>query len=929
MASSNVLATLRSITSAKEAELVKQRENCRALKESILASLHQEAEQREKVYLLVEQSNAWTQLKEARAIREHQLHSGHRYRGRNGRGRTFGRGGRTSGRGGRTFGRGGFEARADAYSQEAKTTSQYDQLFKLAGINPANLQRYLEQAVNDVSVSSRMMQSWETKLRNALDIQGVRFEYATLFSQLVIERSGETPAPLPLTPDSVQDFELTSVRVAEPAVRPELDTQRKIWEGYVLESREVDISRIRDSLETVFGSDKASKALQALRDSVRIFGLELLKPNQFDKDVVLWVSQGLLRTDLLSDEQNITLKQISENDIYLAEMADVLNMRLASFSNWSWGTDAVPLAMRRQLNGKFRAYMHEEIPQALFLHYIGMKWASFFKGELSDFSAWTKQSFLTKQDRYRRSFFLQETERSGIEPSMARTFQNEYFMSQLPDNERQGTKCYGEDALPVEADQTQSNPLAIKQALLHLLYTDALVADRLSGEVIVLQSDFKWFGPSLSHAAIFTHLEYFGTDQIWIDFFKKFLEAPLRFVDDGPDQIRIRKRGVPMSHALSDMFGEITLFHLDHAIYHATEGVVLYRMHDDILFWSNEKACVRAWTTLKTFAADVGLELNSEKTGASRLSNDKDLANLPLSSILPSKPPKWGFLILDPATGQLMIDQSQVDIHIKEFRRQLEATTSIFAWIQAYNSYVQFIINNLYMPANCFGRNHIDKCLEMLAYVHRELFPGTDGNISEVVKAMLKERFEGSSDIPDGFIYWPMLLGGLEIRNPFVSLQAMRHNTIQDPQRRIDYALSEDEDNYGAALTRFDLQHSRWDGAFGPKPTEFMPWEEFIRFRYECSEPLLHAWEDLRRTAEEEPLQLTGRIEKLLKELPEQGLEGITHDWDKMTPYWQTIVSLHGEEMGEKFGGLEIVEKGLLPMGIVGLWKGEKVRWDA
>ena len=62
-------------------------------------------------------------------------------------------------------------------------------------------------------------------------------------------------------------------------------------------------------------------------------------------------------------------------------------------------------------------------------------------------------------------------------------------MSQFSDNEEQGTKCCGENTSTIEADQTHRNPLAVKQALLHLLCTDALVADRLSGEVIRTVSD--------------------------------------------------------------------------------------------------------------------------------------------------------------------------------------------------------------------------------------------------------------------------------------------------------------------------------------------------------------------------------------------------------------------------------------------------------
>jgi len=47
-----------------------------------------------------------------------------------------------------------------------------------------------------------------------------------------------------------------------------------------------------------------------------------------------------------------------------------------------------------------------------------------------------------------------------------------------------------------------------------------------------------------------------------------------------------------------------------------------------------------------------------------------------------------------------------------------------------------------------------------------------------------------------------------------------------------------------------------------------------------------------------------------------------------MTPYWKEIVSLYAEEMEGKFGGLAVVEKALLPMGLVGLWKGRKGRWE-
>ncbi|MCJ1246931.1 hypothetical protein MMC30_004142 [Trapelia coarctata] len=268
-----------------------------------------------------------------------------------------------------------------------------------------------------------------------------------------------------------------------------------------------------------------------------------------------------------------------------------------------------------------------------------------------------------------------------------------------------------------------------------------------------------------------------------------------------------------------------------------------------------------------------------------------------------------------------------------EFQRQLRATKSVFAWIQAYNTYTQFLINHFCRPANCFGQAHVDDCLGTLARVHRDLFPSTKGNAAQVVKGMLKEKFEVDK-VPDGLIYFPMTLGGLGLRNPFASLQAMRSNVIEDPNIIIDEAFEDEAHEYQIAKSRFEKSASKyWNHHLGECPTEFMDWKEYIRNRRARSKPFQRAWLELQKPAQEEPLELTPKVERLLKKLPVASMgagsgEGILNDWGRMTPYWKEIVSLYAEEMEEKFGGLAVVEKALLPMGLVGLWKGRKVRWE-
>lgn len=85
-------------------------------------------------------------------------------------------------------------------------------------------------------------------------------------------------------------------------------------------------------------------------------------------------------------------------------MADVLNMQIDSLESWSWGEEAIPVEVRRALNGKYRVYMDEEILQALLLHFIGLKWVVHLKAVFTVFfhsGAW-KQSSRVSLDRVAR-----------------------------------------------------------------------------------------------------------------------------------------------------------------------------------------------------------------------------------------------------------------------------------------------------------------------------------------------------------------------------------------------------------------------------------------------------------------------------------------------------------------------------------------------
>jgi hypothetical protein len=161
-----------------------------------------------------------------------------------------------------------------------------------------------------------------------------------------------------------------------------------------------------------------------------------------------------------------------------------------------------------------------------------------------------------------------------------------------------------------EDEDDSKNPMKAKQKLLHILATEIVLNTRLHGELTCFRSVFESWNPLLPHETILTVLEFLGVSTKWQKFFKTFLQAPLKFKDDTSGAPRLRRRGTPGSHALSDVFGEVVLACLDFAVNQATDGGMLYRLYDDIWFWSKDyEQCVKAWATVEQFTAAMHVEV--------------------------------------------------------------------------------------------------------------------------------------------------------------------------------------------------------------------------------------------------------------------------------------------------------------------------------
>lgn len=50
---------------------------------------------------------------------------------------------------------------------------------------------------------------------------------------------------------------------------------------------------------------------------------------------------------------------------------------------------------------------------------------------------------------------------------------------------------------------------------------------------------------------------------------------------------------------------------------------------------------------------------------------------------------------------------------------------------------------------------------------------------------MISERFE-VDDIPEGYLYFPMYMGGLDLKSPFVNLYLIRDTIMKKPDSAMD-----------------------------------------------------------------------------------------------------------------------------------------------
>ena len=820
----------------------------------------------------------------------------------------------------------------------------------------ANVQHWVQQSRYDASVPPETLESCEELLRGKLEVQGRRLALAHLYSRLVTEwmepaapMNGESPVA---SDDSFEVVDRQKERLQELCDR---------FEKVVFSPLETDEMEIDLYMAGLFPGTDMERALAYLRIDIGSECSGLIADSKpFDNRWLKWSIDALLSEDLLSDEKQAILREFLENDLVLGEIADVLNMRYADFDSWEWdaGPDGIPVLPRQQLNGKYRIWMDEDVLQAIFVEYVGIRCCNFLSKRLRSFVGrhdvwrWEPGTAMTAMDSLRRSYYLGDAW-SG-DDSLERARKQEYlatfFMSQLPATPSSfGAGAYVNDGAADDENQAKgwSN---IKQKMLRTLASELIVHRELHGEAAVVQSDLQWYATGLSHTTIFAVMRFFGFSEKVIAFYRKVLEAPLNMepadgVSKGP---RTRRRGVPMAHATEKFIGELVLFVMDLVVNRET-GMLLYRLHDDLFLVGEPRRCAKAWEAMNTFAKVMGLKFNAHKTGSVYLANEGE--KIPeVAAALPKGRVQIGHLALDEESGEWVIDQEQVGEHVAQLKKQLGASGSILRWVQTWNSCIgRFFSHTFGEPASCFGVGHVDSILETYRRMNEVLFGAGGGSAVQYLKTKIQERFN-VGEIPDAFILLPEKMGGLGLQNPFIPLLVNREKLAEEGESAaaiLRQALERDRERYDDARKEFEalegaperirrlgggyrdkeryeaIKESIYDTMSEEDLDTFFSFEEYCRFRETTSRALMKAYEHLCDTVDPTSPKMDREVELMLNNIGiytyDQSPKGVEAKW---------ALQMFAGGLKESFGGLRLVEDNLLPLGVLAMMRKKAVRWN-
>jgi hypothetical protein len=197
--------------------------------------------------------------------------------------------------------------------------------------------------------------------------------------------------------------------------------------------------------------------------------------------------------------------------------------------------------------------------------------------------------------------------------------------------------------------------------------------------------------------------------------------------------------------------------------------------------------------------------------------------------------------------------------------------------VQQYNANVRFLLNALALGGG-LGEVHRQSTWQAIQTFHGSFFGPSHGIVAGLGE-QIRARFQADvSDIPDGWVYWPLTAGGLGLRNPLVNAgqYAEARRQRREPPRERPPGR--------------DTQENEWGEYYG--------W-------------LL---EELKEAAPKD----TKVMKTLVDDFIQCGREISAGKQKGLAPYWRWVLYTYGPQILQKFGTFRFLIPELVPMQLIG-----------
>ena len=832
---------------------------------------------------------------------------------------------------------------------------QYLANYLTVGIDKANLTseaqqaaHFLEQTRLDPATDESEYKHWSDLILLSLAAGRKRYEYAYLYSCLLMEWGENRPKP-----EFQSHLPSAFIKYLNP-----------------------DMSSVDRHNALYFGSAQnlPSAAKQLLHNSARfaeIFHVafdpetsQYTHPANFFAPSMMStfttdVSEAInivISSDLLLPSQCASLVAMNAQPQLVKDLASSFAVLLENIESWSWSKPAY-LEVRPDAGGKYRSFIVPDLFQLIFVTCISKKLA-FYYTQFYCVIFLNLRKQLLAQDRPALAPGTPIPPDYNTAVSLFQAIFDSFSLVMLrpPPPAATASSSYSSSTTPSASDRNGNSISAMTERILQEISVQKTLRFALQpdSEFHVVHIDFEAFGASIPHAVINELLQLFNVPAPMVALIKGFLA--LQVLVDG--EAKPLSRGLPNAIHMSKLLGEMLLSCLDLYVLRQA-GLRMCRIYDDVwIFDHSPKRVAAAVKAVKEFSQACGLSFNPKKTGYVFMPGPQCRSS-PLKLDLPNNPIGFGFLEIGPQ--HTTIQTSKVEAFARLVKEDLAdaASLSVIEWAKRFNRNLalfesscgahfaayapdiwdrRFAALDLYFsivldhtgPSSSTSspKDFSPKDFSSSSSSPASPTPNATTHLVTSVQKLIQSRSYGSSisgNVSVPWIFMPITAGGLGLRNPYLELHAFLSSYLscQRVLQAFDGAASELAE-YDSMKAAHDQQALAIKQSTGVSPSAFRTFKNYQLWRYHESRQYVislnsHARAIPCASDPPTPISFGGRLNftQDMADFSQRGAKMFEGNFGTLSRYWTLVVWRYLPMLRNDFGSVAFLDTSLIPYGLI------------